>query len=223
MAKFLFYEWKKLRKSAITGELLFYWILLFLLPSFFVLFQTKGNAFHFSEAFLYADLSVRVAMPLLAVTWIHRIFTDEYRTRTILSLYVSPFSRNKMAAIKVIFLFLLLFPAVFLSYMISMAGIFAIGEGFQTWGDIARPDWLFYMKYFFLHSPVIALCSLIPVLAILFRPSSRLFTGSLAAFVLFLLYLDSFFEYGESGLYMAPIGLLSTAVVILTIDRWNQL
>lgn len=101
-------EWKKLKRPSVIVEVIIYWLILMIMPVFFI----KMVMPFFGESYAAAielNLYIQMGLVLFGGSLISQVFIDEYKNKTISLSFGYPISRKKLFMAKVLFISLFLF------------------------------------------------------------------------------------------------------------------
>ncbi|MFS0872860.1 ABC transporter permease [Paenibacillus xylanilyticus] len=168
MLKLIELEWRKLERKKVIGEAITYWLILMLLPVFFlkVVFADMPNV-RFGESYAAAlDLMIAIQMGfiLFGASLINHVFIEEYKNKTIALSFGYPLSRKRLVMAKVLFIVLAVFIGTLVSFGLSGIVTFALNQAMNVIpGTPTAADLTNYAIRMIIHSIAAALASLIPL------------------------------------------------------------
>ena len=156
-------EWKKLKRPSVIVEVIIYWLILMIMPVFFI----KMVMPFFGESYAAAielNLYIQMGLVLFGGSLISQVFIDEYKNKTISLSFGYPISRKKLFMAKVLFISLFLFLATIVSFIFTGLTTYLLDQVFPIInGQPTNSDMITYLRSMISGSLIITLISFIPL------------------------------------------------------------
>lgn len=168
MIKLIELEWRKLDQKKVIGEVIIYWVILMLLPVFFLkVVYADVPTVHFGESYATAIelmLPIQMGLLLFGASLINHVFIEEYKNKTMALSFGYPLSRKRLVMVKVLFIALAVFFCTLVSFVLAGITTYGFDQVLDVIdGSLTVADLMTYVVRMIIHSIVIALASLIPL------------------------------------------------------------
>ncbi|GMK39167.1 hypothetical protein PCCS19_22210 [Paenibacillus sp. CCS19] len=168
MFKLIELEWRKLERRKVIGEAVIYWVILMVMPFFFlrVVFKDDSvNAFGDSyNAAMGLMLPIQLGCLLFGASLINHVFIEPYKNKTMALSFGYPLSRQRLVMAKVLFIALATMICALVSFVLAGSATYVLDLMFDIIDGVpSMTDFAAYAGRMVIHSIVITLASLIPL------------------------------------------------------------
>jgi len=170
LIKLMELEWRKLERTKVIGEVIFYWVIMMFLPVFFIkVVFAELPTVDFGDSYAAAldlMLLIQAGNLLFGASLINHVFIEEYKNKTIALSFGYPLSRQKLVMAKVLFIAVAVFCCTLVSFLLAGVTTYAVDQVQDVISGVPTlADLLTYAARMIIHSIMIALASLIPLFA----------------------------------------------------------
>ncbi|WP_174613702.1 ABC transporter permease [Virgibacillus ihumii] len=163
MIKLMRLEWQKLKQKSVIVEVIIYSLIPLFLPVFFIEFVSADFGRSYATV-IDLILACQVGFILFGASLISQVFIDEYKNKTISLSFSYPISRQKLFAVKILFITMFVFLLTMTSYLLTGTVTYVIDQVQPIInGEPTRSDLITFFSQMIFRSLMITLISFIPL------------------------------------------------------------
>lgn len=224
LAKYVYLEWKKLRRLNVISEVIVYFLIIMFLPVLFFkeIFPLASGSY---DSAIDVLAGMQVGFVLFGASLINQVFVEEFKTKTIVLNDSYPITRKKLFTAKILFIAIFVFFASVLSFILTGISTIVLDQLFSLiQGEPTMKILIEYLGLMFNRSIIITFISFLPLFLFGFWKRSVVL---LVVTAIFAMQFPNFaylfhFDYQITLFVLAILGFCSILATLLTAERFSE-